>query len=74
MICKYIFTSSSRTIQESFILTMWYVNTGNGEGTDILSLSFILTMWYVNVLFSISLNIVATRFILTMWYVNIVTK
>ena len=70
MICKYIFTSSSRTIQESFILTMWYVNTGNGEGTDILSLSFILTMWYVNMNGLTDEEILEKSFILTMWYVN----
>ena len=32
----------------SFILTMWYVNKWENRGKSIFDTSFILTMWYVN--------------------------
>ena len=58
------------TLEESFILTMWYVNFDNWRMLLETYDSFILTMWYVNKEEWATIMEYYKSFILTMWYVN----
>ena len=51
MICKLEFKEENATVDNGFILTMWYVNTNVTEVADMVAKCFILTMWYVNCYF-----------------------
>ena len=70
MICKCICIVITFNKENSFILTMWYVNEFEETYISKAESSFILTMWYVNSEVFLSFSLSSSGFILTMWYVN----